>query len=172
MQTERTITAETTIPLGANGTGTATAALNALVVQINSTTWANANNDFKIGTTAGGAENLWLYVPSTSKCIKINNVDIQLNQSLGTVDVFIYIDNTFGAAFTNEPYQVVNGNLRRFYIYNPEATVGTIATNGGAGSEIASEQEIERVKQDTSGILLDVVVVDGAKLLVQEETEP
>jgi hypothetical protein len=171
METNRTITGLDTIPNGAQGTGKASAALNSNMVEIALTTWVAANKDFEIGDTAGGSENLWLYIPSTAKALKILATDIQRNETDGTVKVFVYLEESFGAAVVTQDFEVVNGNLRVFSILNSGNAAGTIATSNSGTTPIAIGQSVTRVKEDTGGDLLDVVVVNGTgtTLLVEQQ---
>ena len=173
METNRTITGLDTIPNGAQGTGKASAALNSNMVEITLTTWIAANKDFEIGDTAGGSENLWLYIPSTAKALKILATDIQRNETDGTVKVFVYLEESFGAAVVTQDFEVVNGNLRAFSILNTTATTGTYATGNSGITIITQNQPVTREKKDT-GDLLDVVVVNGTgtTLTVNQEFEP
>lgn len=174
MQTNRTVTGLDTVPNGAAGTGKATAALNSKQVEITLTTWEAANNDFANGKTAGGSENLWLYVPSTAKALKIADTDIQLSQANNTVKVFVHLEESFGAAIVAEDFEVVNGNLRFFSILNTTSTTGTYATGNSGTTIITQNQPVTRYKQDTGGVLLDVVVVNGTgtTLAINEQFEP
>ena len=173
METNRTITGLDTIPNGAQGTGKASAALNSNMVEITLTTWVAANKDFEIGDTAGGSENLWLYIPSAAKALKILATDIQRNETDGTVKVFVYLEESFGAAVVTQDFEVVNGNLRAFSILNTTATTGTYATGNSGTTIITQNQPVTREKKDT-GDLLDVVVVNGTgtTLTVNQEFEP